>query len=94
MFSSAQRETQLVRLRAELAEAHDEARRYDRVAIEERPAVGLAVAVPTPVPDPRIRSDTAYLRALIDRKRTSDVRILLRGKPYLLAPVGVSPGGI
>ena len=84
MFSSAHRETQLVRLRAELAEARDEACRYDRVALEERPAVGFTVAVPTPVPDPQIRSDVAYLRSLIDRRWPGVIRELLRGKPYLL----------
>lgn len=85
MFSSAHRETQLVRLRAELAEARDEACRYDRVALEDRRAVGLAAVVTAPEERyPRLRQDTAYLRSLIDRRRSNDIKELLRGRPYLL----------
>ena len=93
MFSSAHRETHLVRLRAELAEAREEVRRYDRVALEERPAVGLAVAVPAPVErHPRLRLDTAFLRSLIDRRRPGVIRELLQGKAYLLQEfVRISP---
>ena len=89
MFSSAHRETHLVRLRAELAEARDEARRYDRVALEERPAVGLAAPAER---HPRLRLDTAFLRSLIDRRRPGVIRELLQGKAYLLQEfVRISP---
>ena len=85
MFSSAHRETHIVRLRAELAEARDEACRYDRVSLEDRRAVGLAAVVPAPVErHPRLRLDTAFLRSLIDRRRPGVIRELLQGKAYLL----------
>ena len=85
MFSSAHRETHLVRLRAELAEAREKALCYDRVAVEDQPVVGLAVAVPAPAErHPRLRLDTAFLRSLIDRRRPGVIRGLLQGKAYLL----------
>ena len=61
-------------------------RRFDWVA--ERPVGGVVELVPVvTAPEerhPRLRQDTAYLRSLIDRRRPSDARMLLRGKPYLL----------
>ena len=87
MFSSAHRETHVVRLRAELAETRAEARRlwseYHKVAPEERLAVELAAAA-VPEEHPRLRLDVALLRSWIDRRRLDDIRALLRGKPYLL----------
>lgn len=88
MFNSTTRAVHVEHLRDLLAEKQDEARRlhseYHQVASSAQPATERTAAVAAPVPDPRLKSDTAYLRALIDRKRTEDVRILLRGKPYLL----------
>ena len=47
-------------------------------------ALGVRWHVAVPEKHPRLRQDVALLRSWIDRKRIGDVRILLRGKPYLL----------
>ena len=90
MFSSTTRAVHVQHLRDLLAEAQQEAHslnsEYQQVA--ERPVGGVVELVPVvTAPEerhPRLRQDTAYLRSLIDRRRPSDARMLLRGKPYLL----------
>ena len=87
MFSATAKSSHIQQLRDELAETQAEARRlrgeYHKVAFQEPPAVELAVAA-VPEKHPRLRQDVALLRSWMDRKRIGDVRILLRGKPYLL----------
>ena len=87
MFSSAHRETRVVRLRAELAATREEARRlnseFHQAASSERPAVELAAAA-VPEEHPRLQQDTAYLRSLIDHRRPGVIKGLLQGKAYLL----------
>ena len=95
MFSSAHRETHVVRLRAELAATREEALRlhseFHQAASSERPAVELAASA-VPEEHPRLRLDVALLRSWIDRRRPNDIKALLRGKPYLLHQfVRISP---
>ena len=88
MFSATAKSSHIQQLRDELAETQAEARRlrseYHKVASEERPGAELAAAVVVQEEYPRLRQDVALLRSWMDRKRIGDVRILLRGKPYLL----------
>ena len=87
MFSSAHRETHLVRLRAELAATREEALRlhseFHQAASSERPGAELAAAA-VPEEYPRLRQDVALLRAWIDHRRPSDIKGLLQGRRYLL----------
>ena len=87
MFSSAHRETHLVRLRAELAATREEALRlhseFHQAASSERPGAELAAAA-VPEEHPRLRQDVALLRSWIDHRRPSDIKGLLQGRRYLL----------
>jgi len=80
-------------LRGQLAAKQAEAARlsheYTQVALRAsparpRPTTELVELPPTEPEDPRLRFHVARLRALIDRRRLSDIQVLLRGRPYLL----------
>ena len=80
-------------LRGQLAAKQQEAVRlnheYTQVALRAsparpRPTTELAELAPAEPEDPRLRFHVARLRALIDRRRPSDIQVLLQGRPYLL----------
>ena len=102
MFSATVRASRVEELRAELAQKQEEARqldhRYRQVALCAEPVtaarstVELIELAPTEPEDPRLRFHVARLRALIDRRRLSDIQVLLRGRPHLLDEfVRISP---
>ena len=94
MFSATVRASRVEELRAELAQKQEEARRLDnryrQVALCAEPVtaarstVELVKLAPTEPEDPRLRFLVARLRALIDRRRPSDIQVLLQGRPHLL----------
>ena len=90
MFSSAHRETHVVRLRAELAATREEALRlhseFHQAASSERPAVELAAAA-VPEEHPRLRLDVALLRSWIDRRGSK------RGKSGVISSLANSQEG-
>ena len=96
MFSSAHRETHIVRLSAELAEKRVEAHRlhseYHQVASSAQPATELTAAVAKVEPDRRERFFGEFLRSLILRDRPDDVRLLILSKPFLLQFADVHRG--
>ena len=101
MFSTA-RASRVEELRGQLAAKQQEARqldhRYRQVALcaesvtAARSTVELVKLAPTEPEDPRLRFHVARLRALIDRRRPSDIQVLLQGRPHLLKQhVRISP---
>ena len=102
MFNTSARSSHVEQLRAELAQKQEEARRLDhryrQVALCAEPVtaarstVELVKLAPTEPEDPRLRFLVARLRALIDRRRPSDIQVLLQGRPHLLDEfVRISP---
>ena len=94
MFSTTPTAPPAAALQSALAQQRAEAVRLNRQAYVQlqtraspaklRPTTELVELAPAEPEDPRLRFHVARLRALIDRRRPSDIQVLLRGRPYLL----------
>ena len=101
MFSTTAKSSRVQELRGQLAAKQQEAVRlsheYTQVSLRAsparpRPTTELAELAPAEPEDPRLRFHVARLRALIDRRRPSDIQQLLQGRPHLLKQhVRISP---
>ena len=95
MFSATPTAPPAAALQSALAQQRAEAVRLNRQAYVQlqsraspaklRPTTELVELAPVVEPeDPRLRFHVARLRALIDRRRPSDIQQLLQGRPHLL----------